>query len=123
VSRAMRILLVDDDPGVRASLVRLLESAGRQVYPAADVDEARAVLVAWPPDVVVTDLLGPGDVPALVRAAAGIPVVLLSGSDPLYLERTARRLGADAAVAKPSRLGAVLAAIDAVTRPRTLAVA
>jgi two-component system OmpR family response regulator len=112
---ARRVLLVDDDPDVRRVTARLLESGGYEVYPASDADEARFALRAWRPDAVVTDLVGPGDVAGLARAAldAGVRVVLLSGSDPENLARTAGRLGAAAAVGKPCRRADLLAALVA----------
>jgi CheY-like chemotaxis protein len=122
MGRNMRVLLVDDDDGVRAVLARMLESRGPKVYAAACVDEARAALAAWPPDVVVTDLQGPGDVAALVRtaASANIPVVLLSGSDPAHLEETAGRLGAAAALQKPCRVDTLLRALDSLLAHRAV---
>jgi DNA-binding NarL/FixJ family response regulator len=49
-----------------------------------------------------------------VRAADGIPVVILSGSDPIHLEQTAVRLGAAAALAKPARLDDLAGALHSV---------
>ena len=59
VSTMPRILVVDDDPQIRALLRRLLESEGRLVFEAADGIEALAVLEEHPIDLVFIDLLMP----------------------------------------------------------------
>lgn len=108
-----KVLLIDDEAGVRAVTARLLGNRGFEVYPAGDVEEARAVLASWRPDVVVADLYGPGDVTALARANTDTPFVLLSGSEPGWLTEHANRLGATAALRKPCRLEELVAALDA----------
>ena len=51
-----RVLVVDDEPGIRDALEALLSSKGHQVDVAGDVSEARARLDAQPFDLVITDL-------------------------------------------------------------------
>jgi CheY-like chemotaxis protein len=97
----LRVLLVDDDADLREAVAAALELGGCEVYAAVDVGEARAALASWPPDVLVLDLHGTGDPAPLVRAAAGVPLVLTSGSSPAYRAAAAARLGAAAALAKP----------------------
>jgi len=55
----MRVLLAEDDPGVRYTLRELLESAGLDVEEAADGTEALARFDAAPAPLVVTDLRMP----------------------------------------------------------------
>ena len=50
------VLLVDDDPGVRASLQRVLAREGLNVITAADGDEALWSIEQYEPDLVITDL-------------------------------------------------------------------
>lgn len=65
----LRILLVDDEPAVRAPLARFLQRRGATVREAGDGREALAVLAAGPSDIVVADLRMPGmDGLALYRA-------------------------------------------------------
>ena len=55
-----RVLLVEDDDGVRLSLARYLTAAGYDVVPVADADRAFVVLEHSSVDAVITDVrLGP----------------------------------------------------------------
>jgi CheY-like chemotaxis protein len=108
VAPSARILLVEDDPALRAALAELLEEQGYEVACAEHGADALAQLGdAPPPSVILLDLAMPvmdgwsfrtvqlGD-PRL----AGIPTVVLSASlasDPRALDG----LEADAALAKP----------------------
>ncbi len=51
-----RVLVVDDDPSVRAGLPRILASAEVEVATAGDVEEATAILAAQTFDLVLCDL-------------------------------------------------------------------
>lgn len=55
-----RILIVDDEPGVRMLLTTVFQRAGFQVRAAADVPEAKAIFTAEPCEVVLTDVRMPG---------------------------------------------------------------
>jgi DNA-binding NtrC family response regulator len=52
----MKILVVDDEPAIRFSLMELLGSAGHQVREAAHAPEALAALEGDPADLVISDL-------------------------------------------------------------------
>lgn len=82
---AQRILLVDDDEGFLLAAGRLLEAAGYQVTPAPSAAEARSRLEAELPDLIVLDVIMPGqdgfsfaDEIAKDSRLAGIPVVLVT---------------------------------------------
>ena len=98
----MRILLVDDDEGFRATLWRLLTRGERavQVEEAADGEEALRKIAHRRPDVVLMDLTMPrmNGIEATRRVKTrwpDLPVLILTvHDDPLY-ERTARAAGAD----------------------------
>ena len=67
-----RVLVVDDHPGVRELMRRVMAGAGYAVRTAGGADEAEALLAAEPVDLIVTDVSMPGrSGPELVRAAAG----------------------------------------------------
>lgn len=51
----MRLLVVDDDPSLRAALRLVFEDAGHEVFLATTVDEARARLGRPRPDAVLVD--------------------------------------------------------------------
>jgi two-component system response regulator FlrC len=55
-----RILVVDDEEGVRSFVAEALEAAGTEIATAADGDQAAALLDRQAFDVVVTDLKMPG---------------------------------------------------------------
>jgi len=84
----VRVLLVDDDAGLRALLRMTFDVFEIEVVEAGDAFEARAEIDRRPPDVVILDVLMPGmDGIEFCRelksdrATRGIGVVLLSGSE------------------------------------------
>ena len=106
-SRAVRILLVDDEPSLRELLRATFESADVSVDEAASVPEAEACIAADEPDVIVLDLRLPGESGALLCArlkanpdTSSIPIVLLTGAEPEEARR-AQQAGAEALVRKP----------------------
>jgi len=85
--RPARVLLVDDDPGIRAVLCRILEKHGLQVEQAVDGAEALARLEGGHPcDLVLSDIVMPRMDGIelhrrLARAAPGLPVILMTADD------------------------------------------
>ena len=81
-----RILVVDDDPEICAVLSQVLEDAGYTVETASDGRTALAMIVASPPELLITDLVVPGlsgwSLFARVRRRwPRLPVIIISGSD------------------------------------------
>lgn len=89
-----RVLLVEDDPAVRASLATALQPT-YEVTQAADVPDALAALVEAAPDVVVLDLVlnAPVDRLHQVLVTRGLPVLLISGADTASLQAKAEARG------------------------------
>ncbi len=75
----MKVLLVDDEPGIREGLAFLLRKKGLLVDTAADCAAAAAALAAADYDVVVTDWRLPDGVAGDYLAACTAPVVAVSG--------------------------------------------
>lgn len=80
------VLVVDDDPCVRAAGADILADAGFAVLEACDADEALAVLAAYPGiSVIFSDVEMPGALDGLALASRarelhpGIGIVLTSG--------------------------------------------
>lgn len=108
----MKVLVVDDQEGMRRMLARAAASWGWQGEFCASVAEARAALRADRFDLALCDAdLPDGDGVALaaeLRAAnPGLAVVVMSG-DPENLERAGRQ-GLSALLQKPFELAAVRA--------------
>jgi CheY-like chemotaxis protein len=79
------VLLVDDDEGFLLAAGRLLEAAGYEVISAISAAEARKRLEAELPDLILLDVIMPGedgftfaDEVAKEQKLAGIPVVLVT---------------------------------------------
>jgi CheY-like chemotaxis protein len=81
------VLLVEDEPAVRALAVRILRRAGFEVVEAEGPVQARAHLAAGPVDVVVSDIAMPHGggrqvADDIERTQPGTPLVLMTGYDP-----------------------------------------
>jgi len=105
--RGLRLLVVDDDPGLRILLRTTFEVVDIEVEEADSADLARVKIAERPPDVVVLDLNMPGtDGLTFCRelkaspATSHIGVVLLTGSEG-GTELAAQASGADAFLRKP----------------------
>ncbi len=59
VSTPVRLLLVDDEPGLRTAVKAFLEDEGFQVTTANDGEEGWTAAQAQMPDVVITDVMMP----------------------------------------------------------------
>lgn len=122
-----RILVVDDDPAIRAGLVRLLVRFGHDAVEAGDGKEALQVMEEATPDLVITDINMPEMdgievINALLKERPGLPVVAISGGGRLdkgLLLGNALALGAVSSLSKPFEVEQVLAVIDeALRQPR-----
>jgi response regulator RpfG family c-di-GMP phosphodiesterase len=103
----MKLLVVDDDPGLRALIRATFDEVDAEIREASSVFTARRAVGIDKPDVIVLDvLLGDGSGLDLCRelkrrhGTASIAVVLLSGSIELAAEQVSAA-GADAFLTKP----------------------
>ena len=117
----MRLLLVDDDEGLRALLRTTFEAVDVDVDEAADAASARQRIAAARPDAIVLDVRMPGmDGAAFCAelksrpATRDVSVVLLTGSD-MADEARAQEVGADALVLKPFSPLELLAVVERVS--------
>jgi DNA-binding response OmpR family regulator len=116
-----RVLVVDDEPDLRARLADDLEMQGFDVGAAADAAELDARLAEAPADVIVLDINMPGEngLAALARLrASGLRagVILLTAAGTLGDRLAGLTDGADDYVVKPFEPRELLARIRAVLR-------
>jgi two-component system response regulator HydG len=101
-----RILVVDDDPGVRTSLRQLLGARGYAVDEASDGAAALERIAEMPPDLVITDLSMPRMDGMQLLAELGareieLPVIVVTAAAEVGAAVAAMRAGAADYVAKP----------------------
>jgi two-component system nitrogen regulation response regulator NtrX len=101
-----RILVVDDEQGIRKSLAGLLSDEGYDASVAADGEAALAALREQPADLVLLDIAMPGrdgiDVLEEVRQAwPRLPVIVMSGHGTIETAVRATQLGAFDFIEKP----------------------
>ena len=114
----LRLLLVDDDPGLRALLRATLDAVDVEVDDAEDAPSARAAIGQQRPDAIVLDVNLPGmDGLAFCRQLKSeretkeIPIVVLSGSDGGTAE-AALEAGAESFLRKPFSPLELLAVVE-----------
>ncbi|WP_133478720.1 response regulator [Cognatilysobacter segetis] len=117
---AVRVLIVDDDPGIAGLLGRYLDARGMQTHSTDSIAGMRALLRQRAFDVVLLDLgLPDGDgLDALrdLRAEWSGPVLILSGRGEAVERVMGLETGADDFIDKPFDLRELLARIHAVMR-------
>jgi len=115
-----RILVVEDDGRLAATLKRVLEAEGHEVELAADGLEGLRLARERPPDLVVLDVMLPGldgiGVCRRLRATAHFPILLLTALG--GTEERVRGLdsGADDYLVKPFAYQELLARVRALLR-------
>ena len=117
---ARTILVVEDEPTLRETIVDALESEGFRVIAAADGREALTQFRAERPDLVLLDLMLPElsgiEVTRIIRAESGVPIVMLTAKDSELDKVVGLELGADDYVTKPFSLRELTARIRALFR-------
>jgi two-component system OmpR family response regulator len=99
------ILLVDDERSIREPLASYLARVGFRVTGAADAAEARQVLAAHAIDLVLLDIMMPGEsglsLLGFIRASTKVPVILLTARAEETDKVIGLEIGADDYVVKP----------------------
>jgi len=107
--QSVRVLVVDDNPDLRALVKIMLERAGFEVQVAADGQRALDLQREHPAEVLITDIFMPerDGLDLIVRFKAGFPqvkIIAMSGGGQVakkdYLP-VAKAIGADAVLQKP----------------------
>lgn len=117
---ATRVLLVDDEPSLRQPLADYLVRQGFVVRQAEDAAKARSALIEETPDLVLLDIMMPGeDGLSLCRhlsEAKNIPVILLTARGEATDRIVGLEIGADDYVVKPFEPRELVARIRSVLR-------
>jgi DNA-binding response OmpR family regulator len=120
VARALRILVVDDDPAMVGAITALVGTEGHQVITAYDGLTAVRRYREERPDIVLLDLAMPGPdgftVAGRIRAEGDAPIVVVSGESSEEAKVRALGIGADDYLVKPFGRAELLARIGAVMR-------
>jgi two-component system OmpR family response regulator len=116
-----RILMVDDDPGIRDVVSDFLGRHGFRVETAGDSQEMEQALDRGPVDLIVLDIMLPGeDGLAICRRLAGAdnapPIIMLSAMGEDTDRIVGLELGADDYLPKPCNPRELLARVRAVLR-------
>jgi DNA-binding NtrC family response regulator len=123
--RADRILIVDDDAGIRRTLQTLLQRAGYEVMLASDGDEAIRLWRDHGGDLVITDLHMPEKdgiqtIIELLSHSPGVRIIAMSGGGQtkrLDLLGNASLLGAVLTIEKPFTIAEMLGIVSRALKP------
>ncbi|TRW14569.1 response regulator [Glacieibacterium frigidum] len=114
------ILIVDDERDIRDPLAAYLGKNGVRVTKAADAAAARDILAVHGIDLVLLDIMMPGEdglsLAGFIRATTKIPVILLTAKSEEMDRILGLEIGADDYVVKPFSPRELLARIKAVLR-------
>jgi DNA-binding response OmpR family regulator len=117
---ARTILVVEDEPTLRETVVEALETEGFRVVAAADGRDALTVFRAERPDLILLDIMLPElsgmEVTRIIRRESGVPIVMLTAKDSEIDKVVGLELGADDYVTKPFSLRELSARVRAIFR-------
>jgi two-component system response regulator AtoC len=117
MAEQLRILVIDDDPGVREYLEALAVRQGYEVFAAASAEEALRILQTTTPDIITLDAVLPGMsglelLGKLKQRLPEVPVIMLSGHGQARTIVEAMRLGASDFLRKPFEVEELQLALD-----------
>jgi two-component system OmpR family response regulator len=119
-SPAPRVVVVEDDGGMRILLMRTLSENGFRASGARDGYELRAALEAAPADLILLDLMLPGinglDLCRSLRQSNDVPIIILTARGDELDRVLGLELGAGGYLGKPFSHRELLARIRAVLR-------
>ena len=123
MAEAPHVLVVDDDARLRNLLRRYLVENGFRVTVAADAREARATLTSLSFDLLILDVMLPGEsglelTDALTRSGADVPVLLLTARGEAEDRIAGLELGAQDYLAKPFEPRELLLRMRTILRRR-----
>jgi len=120
-----KVLVVDDEQGMREFLTMLLEKQGHRVITAAEGEQALQLVAEQTPDLVISDLRMPnvdgiGLLAGIRKQYPELPVILVTAYASSDSTIQAMRLGADDYITKPFRIEEIRLVVEkALARRRT----
>jgi two-component system alkaline phosphatase synthesis response regulator PhoP len=115
-----KILVVDDEPTLVATLKYNLEQENYEVATAAGGDEALDIARSVRPDLIVLDLMLPGmnglEVCRVLRKDTNIPILMLTAKGAEVDKVVGLEVGADDYVTKPFSMRELVARVKALLR-------
>ena len=119
-AEAPRILVVDDDRGIREAVCGYLQRRGMAAVGAADAVAMEEVLATTGADVIVLDLMMPGEDGLSIcrRISPRVPILMLSAMGETADRIVGLEMGADDYLAKPFDPRELLARINSIIRRR-----
>jgi two-component system chemotaxis response regulator CheY len=122
--KTLKVLVIEDEPGMRQVICRLVEQLGvTQIGAAADGDSGYDEVLKMRPDVVLCDVhMQKGSGQAFLERVRGageewlrvLPIVLLSGDSGIDTVRIAHQHHADGYMVKPLRREDIKTQIDRI---------
>ena len=120
IDNAAHILVVDDDDRLRELLRRYLSESGFRVSAAADAKQAREAMTLLTFDLLVLDLMMPGEsgleLTTFVRKNNDVPILLLTAMGEPQDRIAGLEKGADDYLAKPFEPRELVLRIEAILR-------
>ncbi len=121
-----RVLVVDDEPGIRTAVARGLAAEGMEVEAVGDGNSALQAALTGGFDAIVLDIILPGlsgyrVLERLRAAGVDTPVLLVSAKDGEFDQADGLDLGADGYLVKPFAFVVLVAQLKALLRRRDAA--
>lgn len=116
-NKKLKVLIVDDEPGIRESLTGVMEDEGCQAWSVADGAKALIESKLNPPDLIFLDIWMPGidgitTLQKLRELIRDVPIVIMSGHATIETAVKATRLGAFDVLEKPLELQKIISLLE-----------
>jgi DNA-binding response OmpR family regulator len=116
-----KVLVVDDDPGMRELLQSILATEGVEVFTAIDGEDGIQKAIEFKPDLILLDIAMP-NVDGLtfcmaiqtISNAQKIPIIIITGQANRNRVPACLKAGADDFLAKPLQIDELLACVGAM---------